>query len=67
MGVEAALKDAYHRPKQPRITAKAKAWVVHLACRKPKELGYAAVYFASPPSEKSGLIVPPEDTGVRFS
>ena len=42
MGVEAALKDAYHRPKQPRITAEAKAWVVHLACRKPKELGYAA-------------------------
>ena len=42
MGVEAALKDAYHRPHQPRITAEAKAWVVHLACTKPQELGYAA-------------------------
>ena len=42
MGVEAALKDAYHRPQQPLITADAKAWVVHLACSKPKQLGYAA-------------------------
>lgn len=42
MGLEAALKDAYHRPQQPRISAEAKAWVVHLACSKPKQLGYAA-------------------------
>ena len=42
MGVAAALKDAYHRPKAPVITTEAKAWVVHLACCKPKELGYAA-------------------------
>ncbi len=42
MGVEAALKDAYHRPWQPRISEEAKAWVVHLACSKPKQLGYAA-------------------------
>jgi transposase len=42
MGVAAALKDAYHRPKAPVITAEGKAWVVHLACSKPKELGYAA-------------------------
>ena len=42
MGVAAALKDAYHRPKAPVITEEAKAWVVHLACSKPKELGYAA-------------------------
>ena len=42
MGVEAALKDAYHRPKEPVITEEAKAWVVHWACTKPKELGYAA-------------------------
>ena len=33
MGVEAALKDAYHRPQQPLISADAKAWVVHLACK----------------------------------
>jgi transposase len=42
MGVSAALKDAYHRPIAPVITGEAKAWVVHLACCKPKELGYAA-------------------------
>ena len=42
MGVAAALKDAYHRPKAPVITEEAKAWVVHLACSKPKALGYAA-------------------------
>jgi transposase len=42
MGAEAALKDAYHRPKKPAISEDAKAWVVHLACSKPKDLGYAA-------------------------
>jgi hypothetical protein len=42
MGIEAGLKDAFHRPKEPVITGADKAWVVHLACAKPKELGYAA-------------------------
>lgn len=42
MGVQAGLKDAFHRPKEPVITSADKAWVVHLACTKPKELGYAA-------------------------
>jgi transposase len=42
VGCGAALKDAYHRPKEPRISEDAKAWVVHLACAKPKDLGYAA-------------------------
>lgn len=42
MGAMAALKDQYHRPKPPRIGEDAKAWVVHLACSKPKDLGYAA-------------------------
>jgi hypothetical protein len=42
MGAEAALKDAYHRPRAPVITEQARAWVIHLACCKPKELGYAA-------------------------
>jgi transposase len=41
-GPAAALKDNYHRPKEPVIGDDAKAWVVHLACSKPKELGYAA-------------------------
>jgi transposase len=42
MGIEAGLKDAFHRPKEPVITNADKAWVVHLACTKPKDLGYAA-------------------------
>ncbi len=42
VGLAAGLKDAYHRPREPVITEAAKAWVVHLACSKPKEYGYAA-------------------------
>ena len=42
MGVEAGLKDKYHRPKLPVITDEAKTWVINLACTKPKEHGYAA-------------------------
>jgi len=42
VGPEAALKDTYHRPKEPVITEEARAWVVHLACSKPRDLGYAA-------------------------
>ena len=42
VGPMAALKDSYHRPKKPVIGDDAKAWVVHVACSKPKDLGYAA-------------------------
>ncbi|GAB63514.1 putative transposase [Candidatus Jettenia caeni] len=42
MGVESALKDLYHRPKDPTITMEAKAWLVNIACCKPKDLGMAA-------------------------
>ncbi len=42
VGVEAALRDQYHRPKAPVITEEAKAWVVSVACTKPKDHGYAA-------------------------
>ena len=42
MGFEAGLKDKYHSPKDAVITDDAKAWVVNLACTKPKEHGYAA-------------------------
>lgn len=41
IGVAAALKDAPHG-REPMLTEEAKAWVVHLACSKPKEFGYAA-------------------------
>jgi transposase len=42
IGASAALKDAYHRPREPVITEEASAWVVSLASIKPKDLGYAA-------------------------
>jgi transposase len=42
VGPMAALKDNYHRPKEPVIGDDDKAWVVHVACSKPKDLGYAA-------------------------
>lgn len=42
IGADGALKDTYHRPRPPTISEDAKAWVVHLACSKPRELGYAA-------------------------
>ncbi len=41
-GVGAGLKDAYHRPHEPEITNEAKAWVVSIACTKPKDHGLAA-------------------------
>lgn len=41
-GVEAGLKDKYHTPKLPVITDSAKAWVINVACQKPKDFGYAA-------------------------
>ena len=42
MGVMAGIKDTPHKPHEAVITDDAKAWVVHLACSKPKDLGYAA-------------------------
>ena len=41
-GVETGLKDRYHRPHAPQISQAAKAWVIDLACRKPKGRGLAA-------------------------
>ena len=39
-GPIAALDDRARPGREPTITAEAKAWVVNLACRKAKELGY---------------------------
>jgi hypothetical protein len=36
----AALDDRPRLGKEPKITLEAKAWLVSLACRKAKELGY---------------------------
>ena len=41
-GVQMGLRDKYHRPHEPEITDEAKAWVVSLACTKPKDHGLAA-------------------------
>jgi transposase len=42
MGIEAALKDLSHGRQTRNIRPEDKAWVVHLACSKPKDLGYGA-------------------------
>lgn len=41
-GIEAGLKDKFHRPKEPDITPEAAGWVISFACTKPKDLGLAA-------------------------
>jgi hypothetical protein len=40
-GALAALDDRPRPGKEPSITAEAKAWLIDLACRKAKELGYS--------------------------
>jgi transposase len=41
-GVQMGLKDKYHRPHEAEISDEAKAWVVSIACTKPKDHGLAA-------------------------
>ena len=41
-GIVTGLQDRYHRANPPQISEAAKAWVVDLACRKPKDMGLAA-------------------------
>ena len=41
-GIQMGLKDKYHRPHEPEISDEAKAWVVSVACTKPKDHGLAA-------------------------
>jgi len=42
IGVMVGMQDTPHKPREAVITDDAKAWVVNLACSKPKEFGYAA-------------------------
>lgn len=42
VGVDLALQDVPHGRQHPSIQPEDKAWVIHLACSKPKDLGYAA-------------------------
>lgn len=41
LGATQALADLPGRGRRPAMTAEARAWVVALACQKPKDLGYA--------------------------
>jgi len=41
-GAEAGLKDHFHRPFGPVIDDAAKAWIINLACTKPKDHNLAA-------------------------
>jgi transposase len=41
LGVRGALQDLPGRGRRPTLSAEARAWVVALACQKPKELGHA--------------------------
>jgi transposase len=41
LGVAQALADLPGRGRRPTMTPEARAWVVSLACQKPKDLGYA--------------------------
>ncbi len=41
LGVTQALGDLPGRGRRPAMTPEARAWVVSLACQKPKDLGYA--------------------------
>ncbi len=41
LGVAASLEDLPGRGKPPKISAGARAWILSLACQKPKELGYS--------------------------
>ncbi|MGH9431330.1 MAG: helix-turn-helix domain-containing protein, partial [Terriglobia bacterium] len=47
VGVAAGLQDTPHGS-PPKLTEEAKAWVVHLACSKPKDFGYAAELWTRP-------------------
>jgi transposase len=41
-GVQMRLKDKVHRPHRPEISEEAKAWVISIACTKPKDHELAA-------------------------
>jgi transposase len=42
MGIEQALEDMPHARRPAQIQPEDKAWVIHIACSKPKDFGYAA-------------------------
>ena len=40
-GIEVALTDLRRKGRPPLITVEDKTWVINLACKKPKDLGYS--------------------------
>lgn len=42
LGISEGTKDTYHRPRESAISVEARNYVTNLACKKPKDLGYAA-------------------------
>jgi len=40
-GIEVAITDLRRKGRPPIITVEDKSWVIHLACKKPKDLGYS--------------------------
>ena len=56
-GVENALFDAPGRGRNAEITDEEKAWIINIACQKPKDLGYSAetwtIYFYNSSARKS--------------
>lgn len=40
-GIEVALTDLRRKGRPPTITVEDKSWVINLACKKPKDLGYS--------------------------
>src|ERR1035437_6562800 len=53
LGVAQALVDLPGRGRRPTMTAEARAWVVSLACQKPKDLGYAQEVWTKKTRRKS--------------
>jgi len=51
-GVQAGLKDTFHRPKEPEILPDAKAWVVNMACTKASSKNNLNNYSRSPILER---------------
>jgi transposase len=67
-GPLAALDDRQRPGKEPTITAEAKAWLVSLACRKAKELGYpheSAARAKTKPSDAVAIVSYDEKPGIQ--
>lgn len=46
MGAREALQDQPRSGRPPRITDEARAWIISLACQKPKDLGWAPEFWS---------------------